>query len=73
MSWSSIPINKEHPRYAYWISKMNGQIKYLESNIVHDFGINLYNIPNVNSGNCKEFEIVYPTIHSLKIKESIIE
>ena len=70
VSWSSIPIDKSNPRYSYWMTKMRGQIKYLESNIINDFGINLSVIPDVHSN---EFEVVYPTTKHLDIKEHIID
>jgi len=70
VSWSSTPMDESNPRHSYWMSKMRGQIKYLESEIVNDFGINLSVIPGVYSN---EFEVVYPTTKTLNIKEHIIE
>lgn len=70
VSWSSMPMNESNPMYSYWMSKMKGQIKYLESNIINDFGINLNAIPDVHSN---EFEVVYPTTKNLNIKEHIID
>lgn len=70
VSWSSKPMDKSNSMHSYWMTKMFSKVKYLESKIVNDYGINLCAISKVYS---KESEIVYPTTKNLIIKESIIK